>query len=134
LIVTPGDHDRDASTRARGFRVEARVADHLRAHGLEILESNVSIGGAELDLIARDDRGEPTIVFIEVRSRASVDLGHPLETVDADKQRRLVRGATAYLVAHGLWERVAVRFDVVAVVDPEGAAPEISWITAAFEP
>lgn len=90
-------------------------------------------GGAELDLVARDDRGEPTVVFVEVRSREAASLGHPLETIDADKRRRLVHGATAWLVQHGLWERVAVRFDVVSIVEPAAHTREILWIPAAFE-
>jgi len=61
--------------------------------------------------------------------------GSPLESVDRRKQARVIRAATAWLVANDLWERVEVRFDVVGVeLDDEGhplAAP--TWIRAAFE-
>jgi putative endonuclease len=119
------------STRDRGRAVEAAVAAHLQAHGLEIVDRNYTGAGAELDLVAceRAPDGTPTYVFVEVRSRASAELGSPLETVDAAKQRRVIRAATAWLLAHELWERVEVRFDVVAV--EHGHAP--TWIRGAFE-
>lgn len=121
------------STRAKGQRVESVVADHLARHGLEIVARNVEIGGAELDLVGRDvDSPEETIVFVEVRSRRDDARGSPLETVDAAKQRRLVRGATAWLVAQELWEKVAVRFDVVGVTDSGAPVPRLEWIRDAF--
>ncbi|MBK8236022.1 MAG: YraN family protein [Deltaproteobacteria bacterium] len=95
--------DDELSTRARGFAVEARVAVHLGARGLAVLATNVTIAGAELDLVARCEEPEPTIVFVEVRSRRDADRGHAVETIDAEKRRRIVRGATAWLVAHDLW-------------------------------
>ncbi len=118
----------DPSTRVRGQRGEDRAAAHLLDAGLEILERNVTIAGAELDLICQT--GE-TIVFVEVRGRSDDRLGHPLETVDARKRGRIRRAATGWLVARGLWERVAVRFDVVALVGDDGTQ-RIEWIRDAF--
>ena len=116
---------RDESTRARGQRAEQRAADHLSRRGLEILAHNVTAAGAELDLIARDGQ---TIVFVEVRKRSDDRLGHPLETIDARKQARIRRGATGWLITQGLWERVPVRFDVVAIVGDE----RVEWLVNAF--
>lgn len=110
------------------------MAAHLQAHGLGIVDQNYTGGGAELDLVACEPApgGTHTYVFVEVRSRASAEHGSPLETIDADKQRRVIRAATAWLVAHDLWERVEVRFDVVAV--ELGSEPiRIIWIRGAFE-
>lgn len=124
----------DASTRARGLRVEARVAEFLAARGVHRLASNVTIAGAELDLVGRvDDGGEPTIVFVEVRSRADDERGHPIETIGPDKRRRIIRAATAYLVANDLWERVAVRFDVVTVTGTDPDRAPIDWLPGAFD-
>ncbi len=109
------------------------MADHLVAHGLEIVARNVQAAGAEIDLVARERDGTrpATVVFVEVRSRASSRHGSPLETVDRNKQRRIIRGATAWLTAKGLWERVEVRFDVVGVDVAAGGQPQ--WIRGAFE-
>lgn len=130
-----------ASTRDRGRREEDRVARFLRDHGLVIVDQNVDIAGAELDLIASSGEGaERTVVFVEVRSRTRTERGSPLETVDGRKRRQIVRAATAWLVREGLWERTAVRFDVVGVVGsptdrgPDNdEAPEIQWIPGAFD-
>ena len=109
-----------ASTRDRGRAREREAARFLESKGLEILEHNAEAGDAEIDLVARlpgdGNGGEETIVFVEVRSRSHVRHGDPAETVDSRKRRQIVRAATAWLVAHDLWERVAVRFDVLAVV------------------
>jgi putative endonuclease len=115
------------STRERGQRGEDRAAEHLLRHGLEILERNVTAAGAEIDLIARD--GE-TIVFIEVRKRSDDLRGHPLETIDTRKQARVRRGATGWLIARGLWDRVAVRFDAVAIVGDDDQ--QIEWLRDVF--
>ncbi len=127
---TPDTRD----TRSRGAQNETRAAAHLSAAGLEILDRNVTLAGAELDLVAceRGEDGLCTLVFVEVRSRASARRGHPLETVGARKQARVIRAAKAWLSGRGLWERVAVRFDVVGLVGRD--EPEICWIRGAFEP
>jgi len=114
----------ERSTRERGRAGEDRAAEHLVRHGLEIIERNVTAAGVEIDLVGRDG---DTIVFIEVRGRADDRRGHPFETIDARKRSRLRRGATGWLVRRDLWERVAVRFDVVALV-----GDDIEWLRDAF--
>ena len=120
------------SSRARGQGQEDRAAAHLEGHGLVVVERNVEIGGAEIDLVARDDEDQ-ALVFVEVRSRRHDRHGRPEETVDRRKQGQIRRAATAYLVQKGLWEKVNVRFDVVGIVGGHENAPEITWIRGAFE-
>lgn len=123
----------DDSTRARGRRVEARVSEFLVVRGVRVVAANLVRAGAEIDLVGElVEAIEPTMVFIEVRSRANDRSGHAVETIGPAKQRRIVRAATAYLVERGLWERVAVRFDVVTVVGDADDAP-IEWLPAAFD-
>ena len=125
------------STRARGDANEDLAASFLEARGLIVCERNVTLAGAELDLVVHlpGEPGEPdTVVFVEVRSRFDDRAGHPLETIGPTKRRKIVRAATAWLVRASLWEQVAVRFDVVAIVfGTEDKAPEITWIAGAFE-
>lgn len=118
----------EISTRVRGQHGEELAAAHLLRRGLEIIDRNVTAAGAELDLIARDG---DTIVFVEVRKRSNDRLGHPLETIDTRKQSRVRRGATGWLIAQGLWERVAVRFDVIAIVGDHDEQ-RIEWLANAF--
>jgi putative endonuclease len=123
------------STRDRGRAVEQFVAQRLAAEGIEILDRNFEAAGAEVDLVGRtrEPDGAPLYVFVEIRSRSADERGSPLETVDRAKQRRIIRGATQWLVARDLWEKVAVRFDVVGVVADGSAAPRVEWIPGAFE-
>lgn len=124
------------STRAIGAQAEALAAARLEAAGLTIVARNVVIAGAELDLIARGHDGSAELyVFVEVRSRATVERGDPLETIGREKQRRIARAATAWLDRQGLSARVAVRFDAVGIVAGTGGAPpRAEWVPGAFEP
>ena len=123
------------TTRARGQASEDLAVSFLEARGFVVCDRNVTLAGAELDLVARlpgDAGAADTVVFIEVRSRADDLAGHPSETIGRAKQRRLLRAATAWLVRASLWEQVEVRFDVVAIVFGNDKAPEITWIPGAF--
>jgi putative endonuclease len=120
------------SSGAYGERLAAR---HLESKGFVILARQYRTRLGEIDLIARD--GE-WLVFIEVKCRRGTDKGHPLEAVDARKQRRLVRLAEAYLAEPRMRSRSAqasprIRFDVVAVIDqrPE-REPVIEHVAHAF--
>ncbi len=126
---------RGGSTRARGQGAEREAAEFLRARGLEILDVNVHVGGGEIDLIARLPGSDPpTVVFVEVRSRHDTRRGTPLETISRRKRAHLIRAATAWLIARGLWEQVVVRFDVVGIVVGERHAERrVEWITSAFD-
>ena len=85
----------------------------------------------EIDLIALDG---PTLVFVEVRTRRSLQAGHPAESITTEKQARLTRAALAFLKQKGLLEQPS-RFDVVAVTWPEDSrSPRIEHYKNAFEP
>jgi putative endonuclease len=122
-----------ASTRARGRASEDLAASFLEARGLVICARNVTLAHAELDLVARITGAPDTLVFVEIRSRKDDRAGDPAETVDRSKQRRVIRAATAWLLREELWERVAVRFDVLTILFGDDKAPEITWIPGAFE-
>lgn len=113
-----------------GVRGERVAAAYLRKQGFRILTRGVYIRRGEIDLIAVDGR---TIVFVEVKTRASLSAGMPFEAVDRAKQERLVRLAMVFLRRHDLLEHAA-RFDVVSVTWPPGQRePTIEHIRNAFE-
>jgi putative endonuclease len=82
-------------------------------------------------MIARE--GE-TIVFVEVKTRASDEFGTPDQAVDQEKRAHLLRAASAYLrAADAGWDRA--RFDIVSVtLDPNasGTRAEIRHMKDAF--
>ncbi|MCE9557240.1 MAG: YraN family protein [Planctomycetes bacterium] len=131
---------RDWFTRWRrpqtlGQRGEAAAARFLKRLGYRIIERGARRRFGEIDLVMVDPRGSAgrTVVFVEVKTRASHDRGHPSEAVDDRKQRKLSLVALAYLKGHGLLECPA-RFDVVAVTWPADAKkPVIEHYKNAFE-
>jgi len=115
--------------RARGDAAEAAALAMLQAHGLQLLARNAASRGGELDLVMRDGA---TVVFVEVRYRATRRFGGGAASVDAGKRRRLVHAARAFLAGHPQMADAPCRFDVVdADGDPD--APTLTWLRAAFD-
>lgn len=115
------------STKQRGDAAEDAALRHLQGQGLRLLARNYRTpgrGGGEIDLVMREPGG--TLVFVEVRQRASRAWGGAAASVGAEKQRRIVFAARHYLLR---WRAMPpCRFDVV-LVEPEG----ITWLRAAFD-
>ena len=100
------------STRAAGRAAERRAWWYYRLRGYRILETNVWIGGYELDLVVRRGRG---LAFVEVKAKGGDRYGDPFEMVTVEKQRRLRRAAEAWLAAHPELATLSMSFEVVAV-------------------
>jgi putative endonuclease len=114
--------------QAHGRRGEDLAHRFLRRHGLIIVARNFHqrAGRGELDIVARD---RETLVFIEVKTRASADFGSPARAVGADKEKDLRRAAGEYLRRSGADPAMA-RFDLVNIV--LARPPQIEWIRDAF--
>jgi putative endonuclease len=112
-----------------GRAAEDIAAHFLRAKGLEILERNYLRRLGELDIVARD---QDVLVIAEVRSRASDRYGGAAASVDARKQQRLIRAASALLQQRKDLARLRVRFDVIVVSNIASETPTIDWIQHAF--
>lgn len=115
------------TTKQQGDAAEAAALRHLQAAGLRLLQRNYRTpgrGGGEIDLVMREPDG--TLVFVEVRQRASAAFGGAAASVGAVKQRRIVFAARHYL--QRLHTLPPCRFDVV-LVEPAG----LTWLRAAFE-
>lgn len=92
---------------------EEAAAAHLKARGFTILERNWRQGARyELDIICREG---DTIVFVEVRTRASTGLTLPAETLTPAKLRSVLNAARAWLAHTGQWSRPC-RCDLVSVI------------------
>jgi putative endonuclease len=112
----------------RGERAAARL---LKSKGYQILERSQRTSFGELDLIALDGR---TIVFVEVKTRATMDPQDPIDGVTWKKQQQLTRLALAFLKKNGLLEHAA-RFDIIGINWPNDAQhPTIRHYENAFEP
>ena len=115
------------TTRQRGNAAEDAALAHLQAAGLRLVERNYRTpgrGGGEIDLIVREPDG--TLVFVEVRSRASSAFGGAGASIGSAKQRRIIFAARYYLMRLGA--PPPCRFDAVLV---EGDS--VQWLRAAFD-
>ncbi len=112
---------------AQGIAAEALACHYLEAQGLSLVMRNFRCRWGELDLIMRDNE---QLVFVEVRSRRNTRYGTPAESITHAKQQRLLRAAAFYLQHQRL--NLSCRFDVVAIVQPDGNA-QVEWIRDAFQ-
>ncbi|MCR6650627.1 MAG: YraN family protein [Cellvibrionaceae bacterium] len=100
----------------------------LCAKGMQLVARNYRCAQGEIDLVMRDG---DTLVFVEVRRRASTAYGSPLETVSTAKQRKLTAAAQHFLLSQKIPTRQALRFDVIGIVSG-GAKETVDWIANAF--
>jgi putative endonuclease len=112
-----------------GFLGENLAVSELTRRGYAIVDRRYRTRRGEIDIVA-DDGG--TIVFVEVKARATGDFGGGAEAVTPSKQRRLVSMAIDYLARRGLTDRPC-RFDVIAIDDVDGASPVITVYCSAFD-
>lgn len=117
--------------RTRGATVEAAAREHLVRAGLTPLAANAGFRVGELDLVMLDPRtpDEATVVFVEVRYRASSAFGGGADSVDLRKRRKLIQAAQLFLAAHPRHAQSPCRFDVV---EAQGDPPRLHWIRDAF--
>jgi putative endonuclease len=109
---------------------EDLAARELIAQGYAIVARRYRTRFGEIDIVAHDGG---VVVFIEVRRKVGLGYGAAAESVTPDKQRRVVRMAVDYLARNGLYDRCAVRFDVVAIDDQPAGSPRITLIRSAFD-
>ncbi len=113
---------------AMGDRGENLAARHLQSRGYKIIARNFRCELGEIDIVARDGR---TLVFVEVKTRAYDDPA-PEDQVNPAKMHQLTKAAKVFLSRYGTPQPPA-RFDVVAVLWPNGREPIIRHTPHAFE-
>ncbi len=99
-----------------GGEGEKEARKYLKNNGYRIEENNCRIGGSEIDIIAvKDD----FLVFIEVKSRSSIERGLPEEFVDKRKISKIISGARLFS-ARKKYKDMFIRFDIISVVFSAG--------------
>ena len=97
--------------RDTGALGERLAKDFLKKRGYHILETNYRCPEGEIDIVAKH---KDFLVFIEVRTKTSLDFGSPEESITATKKSHMRATAFHYLQAHNdlpqQW-----RIDMVAV-------------------
>ena len=82
--------------REIGARREREAGAYLEGLGYRIVRYNFRCRTGEIDIIAWDG---DCLVFCEVKYRAGLAKGHPLEAVGTGKQKTISRCASYYLVS-----------------------------------
>ena len=111
--------------RDTGILGEKLAKDFLKKRGYRIYETNYRCPEGEVDIVARH---KDSLVFIEVRSKRSLEFGSPEESITPTKMGRLRAVAAHYRQTHNnlpsLW-----RIDVAAVeIDQKGKPLRIEII------
>ena len=120
------------NTISIGAQAEAQAEAYLQQQGLVTRTKNYRCKLGEIDLIMLEKTAQGTcFVFVEVRLRTNKRFAPAVETVDYRKQQKIIRTATRFLQEQRLFDKVACRFDVIAL-DQTGTAPPIQWIQNAF--
>lgn len=112
ILAEAGTDIRSLSTAALGRLGEEIAARYLRSRGIRVIDRNVRLQRAEIDLVALDG---DTLVIIEVKTRRTLITGVPQAAVTGQKLRRLRKLTGLYLAEHSPPHR-DVRIDVVAVL------------------
>jgi putative endonuclease len=119
---------KDLTKIIRGKEGEKIAAAFLKKSGYRIIETNCRCVLGEIDIVAYESRD---LVFIEVKTRKSEELGYPEQAVGRKKQKKLSQLALWYLEKNKLAD-IKARFDVVAVTS-SGSTNEIKLIKNAFD-
>jgi putative endonuclease len=125
---------RKRQARRAGMRGETYAYWYLRRHGYVFVARNYMPRAAkgEIDLVGYD--GE-TLAFVEVRTRTVREelTALPELSVTTDKQRVLVRTAQRFLAERHVGN-CPCRFDVLAIDNQPGHAPQVRLHKDAFSP
>ncbi len=111
-----------------GKKGEEIAMEFLRKKGYSLLHSNYRIGRAEIDIIAESTNAT---VFIEVKTRSSLEYGYPESFVSKKQERMLIDAAEEYTFKNA--PAKAIRFDIIAIIVNKNGT-EIEHFEDAFWP
>jgi putative endonuclease len=107
-----------------GRHGEDLAAGYMESLGMLVVERNWRCPEGEIDIVALDG---DALVIAEVKTRRSLDYGHPFEAVGAEKLARLHRLASAWCRDREL-RMPRRRVDVIAVIDDGTGRPEVEHL------
>lgn len=110
-----------------GEKGEKLAIKFLKKQGYKLIKRNYKTRIGEIDIIAKD---RETLVFIEVKTRESIEYGLPFEAVNRAKKKKIANVALLYLKK--VKEIPPCRFDIVSIYY-EQDKPKFELIKDAFE-
>lgn len=103
---------------------EQKACGFLKKQGLTLLEKNYRTPFGEIDLIMQE---KTDLVFVEVRYRLSNVYGDAVESIDTNKQKKILKSALHFLQKKDWLDQYNCRFDVIGY-----SKYKIIWIKDAF--
>lgn len=94
---------------------ENKAKEYLVKKGYKIIELNYRNKIGEIDIIASKKK---RLIFVEVKSRETLQYGRPSDAVDFRKQQKLRNVATVYLKMKKLIN-AECQFDVIEILGDE---------------
>lgn len=127
-----------STAQEQGKLAENLACQYLEKKGFKLLDKNYQCRFGELDLIMQDKN---SLVFVEVRYRSNSSFGTGAETITINKQSKLIKTASEYLLRHAKLAKYPARFDVVSMSGSLHGSVEnlkagnlsIDWIENAFD-
>jgi putative endonuclease len=114
------------SKKKTGDDAESLALSYLQDRGLMLVMQNYRCRFGEIDLIMQH---RETLVFVEVRYRASTSYGGAAASIHVAKQRRIIAAATHYLST--LRTVPPCRFDAILMNKLDNA--HVEWLQSAFD-
>ena len=102
--------------RKFGMIGEKIAQDYLRKNGYDILKTNFYTKRGEIDIIASINN---TIVFVEVKTRTTLEYGTPAMAVGNTKLKHMKSTAKIFLMLNNLY-KYDIRFDVIEIIIKNG--------------
>jgi putative endonuclease len=106
---------------------EAAIA-YLKKNKFKIIKQGFRFHRGEIDIIAFE---KDTLVFIEVKTRRSLDFGLPEESVTPLKQLQIKKLAEAYLAMENLCN-IPCRFDILSLFYSAKDGYQVNHLRDAF--
>lgn len=111
---------------ALGRRGEELAVRHLATLGWHILDRNWRCRDGELDIVAFDPEAD-ALVFVEVKTRAGLGFGDPLDAVTWRKQGKLRQLCLLWLAEHAV-PAPTLRLDAIGVLLIPGEEPRLRHV------
>lgn len=104
-------------TRNLGKLGEKYIEKFLTAKNYQIIKTNYHARFGEIDIIAidREDLNSTQLVFIEVKTRKSLEFGGPSESITYQKKQRLIKTALHFLHSNPKFSHYIWRMDLIGL-------------------
>lgn len=105
---------------------EETAVQFLAQRGYQIVGRNVRTPYGEIDVLAKKD---DVFLFVEVKTRTSMTMGLPEDSITARKQEHMIACAEHYAAEHEIdhWQ-----IDVISIEGKPGTEPVITYFENAI--